>query len=162
MGWRQAGSQLTLPRYQQGEYIFIPCTSDSGSGCIAERSRQADMIWCLLHMVAVYSSPRIRELEAKLNEDSSTSNQPSSGNFPYDGPARKSQKQSGNKWGGQPGHQGQRQELLETTEERHVRLLKCRCGPALSFLSAGLSGDYRDNRETMNDSAGSFCICISP
>ena len=84
------------------------------------------ILWLLSWIEALQQ--RIKDLEARLNEDSSTSNQPPSGDSPYERPARKSQTPSNKKRGGQPGHQGQRQQLLEPTEERHVQPQKCRCG----------------------------------
>ena len=71
---------------------------------------------------------RIRDLEARLGEDSSTSNRPPSADPPYKRPERKSSKPSGRKRGGQPGHQGHSQEVFEPTEERHILPEKCKCG----------------------------------
>lgn len=92
-----------------------------------ERSRQTEIIWSLLKMIAALLT-RIQELEAKLNEDSSTSNQPPSGDPPYKRPARKNQTPSGKKRGGQHGHEGHSQKLLEPTEEHHILPDKCKCG----------------------------------
>lgn len=91
---------------------------------------QRNAVFLILVLLSWISSlqQRIRDLEARLGEDSSTSNRPPSADPPYKRPERKSSGPSSRKRGGQPGHQGKGQELLEPTEERHIRPEKCRCG----------------------------------
>jgi transposase len=69
---------------------------------------------------------RVDQLEAKLNKNSSNSNQPpSSDNKLTKRPTNKKPK---GKAGGKPGHKGSRQQLLEPTEVKMLVPEKCSCG----------------------------------
>ena len=95
---------------------------------MAEQQQQNELIWWLLTMIVALIN-RVQELEAKLDEDSSTSNQPPSKDSPYQRSTRKNfSSSSGNKRGAKPGHKGHSQELLEPTEEHHIQPEKCSCG----------------------------------
>jgi len=90
------------------------------------------VVQTLLFMIAALIQ-RIHELEAKLGEDSSNSNQPPSNDPPFSRPQRNSSQDKGqgsrNSPGGQPGHKGHKQKLLEPTESKHVYPQEeCECG----------------------------------
>ena len=78
---------------------------------------------------------KIEDLEVKLNKDSSNSNKPPSSDSPFAGSKNDNQvdppekkKKKKRKPGGQKGHKGHKQELLEPTYEDHVRTTACVCG----------------------------------
>jgi len=71
---------------------------------------------------------RLEAVEARLKQDSTTSQRPPSTDSPY----TKARKPSGDapprKAGGQPGHPGHRQALLAPTETRRLTPPQCACG----------------------------------
>ncbi len=72
---------------------------------------------------------RIESLEAKLNENSSNSNRPSSTNSPFKKPAETTDgSEKKNKAGGRKGRKGHRQKLLQATETRNIFPKRCTCG----------------------------------
>lgn len=85
------------------------------------------MIWYLLTMIVALVN-RIQELEAKLGEDSSNSNQPPSTDSPYQRPTRNDSSSSGKKRGAKRGHKGHSQKLLNPTEVHDILPEKCTCG----------------------------------
>lgn len=68
---------------------------------------------------------RVDELEARLNRNSSNSNQPPSADSPFKG--RREKSRSG-KPGGKRGHKGHRQTMLEPEKTEHLKPLSCVCG----------------------------------
>ena len=75
---------------------------------------------------------RVRQLEARLGQDSSNSSQPPSSDPPWK--ARPKRKPGGGRRGGSPGHPGQTRELLpepELTELVEYRPERCPCGVEL-------------------------------
>ncbi|MDZ7759490.1 MAG: IS66 family transposase [Desulfovermiculus sp.] len=85
-----------------------------------------------LCMVIVTLLQRIYELEARLGKNSSNSDKPPSSDSPFDGNDQgtsKDEKETTRKpRGGQPGHKGHKQKLLEPTETEHVFPDSCQCG----------------------------------
>jgi transposase len=73
---------------------------------------------------------RVEDLEARLNRNSSNSNQPPSTDSPFKKPGEQGSgnKKKKQKRGGQKGHKGHKQELLEPTHEEHVYTTQCPCG----------------------------------
>lgn len=69
---------------------------------------------------------RVEELEARLNRNSSNSNQPPSCDSPYRKSTDESKKKR--KAGGKKGRKGHRQKLLEATDSRNIPPDRCRCG----------------------------------
>ena len=71
---------------------------------------------------------RLEAVEARLKQDSTTSQRPPSADSPY----KKARKPAGDaprrKAGGQPGHPGHRQALLVPTETRVLTPYQCACG----------------------------------
>lgn len=63
---------------------------------------------------------RIEELEARLNQSSSNSNQPPSKDTPEQREERRKKEPTGKKRGGQPGHKGHQRELLPSEKVDHV------------------------------------------
>lgn len=84
-----------------------------------------DIILSQAQMIARLEK-RIEELEARLNANSSNSNQPPSSDSPYKKPV----KQPGGKGkpGGRRGHKGHRQQMLDPTQTRPVPPAPCPCG----------------------------------
>ena len=68
---------------------------------------------------------RVDELEARLNRNSSNSNQPPSADSPFRG---KQEKKRTGKPGGKKGHKGHRQVMLEPSQTEHLRPERCACG----------------------------------
>jgi len=68
---------------------------------------------------------RVDELEARLNRNSSNSNQPPSTDSPF---MRKPEKTRSGKPGGKKGHKGHRQVMLEPRETEHLKPEVCGCG----------------------------------
>jgi transposase len=64
---------------------------------------------------------RIAELEARLNQNSSNSNRPPSGDAPADREARRGKTPSGRGRGGQPGHKGWKRALLPAEKVNRTR-----------------------------------------
>src|SRR5215831_2724088 len=71
---------------------------------------------------------RVGALEARLKENSTTSNRPPSSDSPYKKPRQRTTATTPRKAGGKPGHQGHRQVLLPPTTVREVRPERCTCG----------------------------------
>ena len=69
---------------------------------------------------------RIEELEARLNRNSSNSNQPPSSDSPYGKTTEVSKKKR--KTGGKKGRKGHRQKLLTATDNRNITPERCPCG----------------------------------
>jgi transposase len=78
------------------------------------------LVWMLLK--------RLEAVEARLTQDSTTSQRPPSADSPY----KKARKPAGDapprQAGGQPGHPGHRQSLLAPTETRVLTPQPCACG----------------------------------
>ena len=71
---------------------------------------------------------RVASLEARLRQDSSTSNRPPSSDHPYKKTRQRSPSATPRKAGGKPGHPGHRQALLPPTTVRELRPERCACG----------------------------------
>src|SRR5262245_37215256 len=71
---------------------------------------------------------RVDALEARLQQNSTTSHRPPSSDNPYTKPRQRSTSATPRKAGGQPGHAGHRQVLLPPTTVHEVRPERCRCG----------------------------------
>ena len=67
-------------------------------------------------------------LEARVSQDSRTSQRPPSADSPYQKPRKASTSSAPRKAGGQPGHPGHRQRLLAPTDTRIVMPPPCACG----------------------------------
>ena len=70
-------------------------------------------------------SKRVEELEARVNRNSSNSNQPPSSDSPFQ---KKRDKKSGGKPGGKKGHKGHRQVMLEPSSVKPLKPDVCGCG----------------------------------
>jgi transposase len=70
---------------------------------------------------------RTEKLEQRVNRNSQNSNQPPSADGPFKKPERKSKKGK-RKRGGQKGHPGHRQQLLDPTETVPLKPSVCSCG----------------------------------
>ncbi|MFP4035829.1 MAG: IS66 family transposase [Desulfovermiculus sp.] len=108
---------------------------------MAETGSQARLVQWLLFVILCLTR-RIHELEAKLGESSSNSNRPPSSDPPHTRQKRekpKTENKGGAKRrpGGQPGHKGHRQKLLEPTEVKHIHPEGCECGSP-SFADQGV------------------------
>ncbi len=64
---------------------------------------------------------RVRDLEARLNQNSSNSSRPPSSDLPWAKPIKKKKPRTGRRPGGQPGHPGHRRELLPPEKVDVVR-----------------------------------------
>jgi len=75
---------------------------------------------------------RVEELEARINRNSSNSNQPPSSDGPFQDRSKqkKADRKKKRKRGGQKGHKGHQQTLLDPTHEEHVYTTQCPCGGA--------------------------------
>ena len=86
---------------------------------------------------------RIRELEARLGQNSSNSSRPPSGDPPQ-GPAKRRPRPSGRKRGGQPGHRGTFRALLPVEQVDEIVVLepeRCRhCGQPFPGAATGRRG----------------------
>lgn len=71
---------------------------------------------------------RVESLEARLNQDSTTSSRPPSSDSPYKKPRRRTGSRASRKGGGKPGHAGHRQMLLAPTLIEELRPEWCECG----------------------------------
>lgn len=73
---------------------------------------------------------RVQDLEARINRNSSNSNQPPSSDTPFEKPEKQEpgKKKNKRKRGGQKGHKGHKQELLKPNHEEHVHTPQCICG----------------------------------
>lgn len=89
------------------------------------KERLVDIILFQAQMIARLEK-RIEELEARLNANSSNSNQPPSADSPYKKPVNPPGKKG--KPGGRKGHKGHRQQMLGPTETRLVLPAPCPCG----------------------------------
>ena len=70
---------------------------------------------------------RTEKLEQRVNRNSQNSNQPPSADGPFKKPERK-KKEGKRKRGGQKGHSGHRQQLLDPTETVALKPSVCSCG----------------------------------
>ncbi len=71
---------------------------------------------------------RIKQLEARTNQNSQNSSKPPSSDSPYSKPGRKTVSKKKRKRGGQKGHKGYKQELLEPTQQVLIKPDVCICG----------------------------------
>ena len=71
---------------------------------------------------------RVETLEARVNQNSTTSSRPPSSDSPYTKPRRRTGAKTGRKGGGKPGHPGHRQVLLAPTTVEDVLPESCACG----------------------------------
>lgn len=71
---------------------------------------------------------RIESLEARLQQNSTTSSRPPSSDSPYKKPRRRTEAKGSRKGGGKPGHPGHRQVLLAPTTVEDVVPKSCACG----------------------------------
>jgi transposase len=71
---------------------------------------------------------RVETLEARLQQNSTTSSRPPSSDSPYKKPRLRTTAATPSKAGGKPGHQGYRQVLLPPTTVHEVRPERCACG----------------------------------
>ena len=71
---------------------------------------------------------RVEALEARLQQNSTTSHRPPSSDNPYKKPRPRSTSTTPRKAGGQPGHAGHRQVLLPPTAVHDLRPEQCPCG----------------------------------
>src|SRR5215813_14115862 len=71
---------------------------------------------------------RVETLEARLQQNSTTSSRPPSSDSPYKKPRLRPTAATPRKAGGKPGHPGHRQVLLPPTTVREVRPEQCTCG----------------------------------
>jgi transposase len=90
---------------------------------------------------------RNEELEARINRDSSNSDQPPSSDGPFKKRKKpqtdKKKKNKKRKRGGQKGHKGHKQELLEPTDEKHVHTTRCTCG-GTDFADKGVYHTHQE------------------
>lgn len=84
-----------------------------------------ELLFALIEEVARLNK-RIEELEAKLDQNSSNSNKPSSTDSPYK--EKESKRKAGKDSGAKRKRRGHRQKLMEPTETRKVLPGKCSCG----------------------------------
>ena len=80
-----------------------------------------------LETTAALLVKRIEQLESRLNQNSQNSSKPPSSDPPYQRPKRGSKK-SKRRRGGQKGHVGHRQQLLDPSEVMIVHPGRCACG----------------------------------
>lgn len=71
---------------------------------------------------------RIEQLEARLSKNSRNSSKPPSSDSPYSKPKQKTKNKSKKTKGGQKGHQGHRQQMLDPTQVKQVQPSSCSCG----------------------------------
>src|SRR5215472_7673380 len=71
---------------------------------------------------------RVETLEARLQQNSTTSSRPPSADSPYKKPRQRSASTTPRKAGGKPGHPGHRQGLLPPTTVRELTPTRCACG----------------------------------
>ena len=71
---------------------------------------------------------RVESLEARLNQNSTTSSRPPSSDAPYKKPRRRTGSKGARKGGGKPGHPGHRQVLCAPTTVEEVLPEWCACG----------------------------------
>lgn len=90
---------------------------------------------------------RNEELEARINRDSSNSDQPPSSDGPFKKRKKpqtdKKKKNKKRKRGGQKVHKGHKQELLEPTDEKHVHTARCTCG-GTEFADKGVYHTHQE------------------
>lgn len=83
---------------------------------------------------------RVEKLEIRTKKNSTNSSKPPSSDSPFKKPRRKKTK-SKRKKGGQKGHPGHSQQLLEPTQVHHLRPVKCQCG-CRAFDDAQMTAFY--------------------
>jgi transposase len=83
---------------------------------------------------------RVQDLEARINRNSSNSDQPPSSDSPFKKPVSGKKKR---KRGGQKGHKGHKQELLEPTHKEHIHTTLCTCG-GTDFADKGVYHTHQE------------------
>src|SRR5215216_5643269 len=78
---------------------------------------------------------RVDTLEARLQQNSTTSSRPPSSDSPYKKPRQRTNATAPRKAGGKPGHPGHSPVLLPPTTVREVRPEQCACGNTTLTLS---------------------------
>ena len=81
-----------------------------------------------LHDEVAQLHDRVETLEARLQQNSTTSSRPPSSDSPYKKPRRPASSTTPRKAGGKPGHPGHRQVLLPPTTVQELRPERCACG----------------------------------
>ena len=81
-----------------------------------------------LHDEMAQLKEQVERLEARLNQNSTTSSKPPSSDSPYTKPRRHRRAKGSRKGGGQPGHAGHRQVLFAPTTVGEVLPESCACG----------------------------------
>src|SRR5438067_3449665 len=71
---------------------------------------------------------RVETLEARLQQNSTTSHRPPSSDSPYKKPRQRPTVTTPRKAGGKPGHLGHRQALFPPTTVQELRPERCPCG----------------------------------
>jgi len=71
---------------------------------------------------------RVSELESRINQNSQNSSKPPSSDPPFNKPENKNKNQGHRKRGGQKGHKGHQQKLMEPTVETPLFPETCSCG----------------------------------
>jgi transposase len=80
-----------------------------------------------LHDEVAQLHDRVETLEARLQQNSTTSSRPPSSDSPYKKPRQRPPTSPPRKAGGQPGHPGHRQELLPPTTVYELKPVRCAC-----------------------------------
>jgi transposase len=88
-----------------------------------------------LHDELTQLRARVEALEARLTQNSTTSNRPPSSDSPYKKPRQRTPTPTPRKAGGQPGHPGHGPTLLPPTTVHEVRPGPCACGNPTFALS---------------------------
>src|ERR1043166_7201156 len=81
-----------------------------------------------LHDELMQLRARVEALEARLQQNSTTSSRPPAPDSPYKKPCQRTTAVTPRKAGGKPGHQGHRQVLLPPTTVHEVHPERCACG----------------------------------
>ena len=90
---------------------------------------QASLLTVQHHLAQLHDlHTRVEALEARLQQDSTTSQRPPSSDNPQKKPRQRSASVTPRKAGGQPGHAGHRQVLLPPTAVRDLQPDRCACG----------------------------------
>src|SRR5215468_7395097 len=82
----------------------------------------------ILHNEVAQLHDRVETLEARLQQNSTTSSKPPSSDSPFKTPRRLASSTTPRKAGGKPGHPGHRQVLLPPTTVQELRPEQCACG----------------------------------
>jgi transposase len=81
-----------------------------------------------LHREVESLNKRVSELESRINQNSQNTSKPPSSDSPYNKPDKKNRKKGQRKRGGQKGHKGHQQKLMEPTVETPLFPETCSCG----------------------------------